>query len=193
MHAASLPLSRVFSTPFHNLLALLGGALLATSPAALIILVLGAQPSRAQSTLTFGPISVPGNSVAFDPDNVYTATQLAAAGANGSLGATPAVEALAFAAAPGQVMIFSASGLVGCCSVANIGPDGYTSSLADLTSVGSISGYQGPALALVGVFTNGDPQGAPPGDYDYSQGFGQPTYAPELNQVFFIGDGLTGT
>ena len=72
-------------------------------------------------------------------------------------------------------MVFSASGLVGCCSVADIGPDGYSGSLSNLESLGSISGYQGTIFALAGVFTNGKPQGAAPGDYNYSLGFGQAT------------------
>jgi N-acetylneuraminic acid mutarotase len=160
-----------------------------------MVLVLGVRPSLAQDTnqVSFGPISVPGTSVVFGPDNVLTAAQLTALGSNGPYGATPAVKALAFPAAPGQAMVFSVSGLVGCCSVIDVGPDGYSESLSNIESLGSISGYTGIQMVLLGVFTNGDPQGAAPGNYNYSLGFGQATFAPQLNQVFFIGDGLTGT
>jgi hypothetical protein len=48
-------------------------------------------------------------------------------------------------------------------------------------------------LALTGVFTNGHPSGSPPASYNYSGGLGATTFSPQLNQVFFIGDGLTGS
>jgi streptogramin lyase len=194
----SLSWSGVIARYFQKKLSMLFGALLGMAPvlaAALTVLVLGLRPSVAQETspVSFGPISVPGTAVIFGPDNVLTANQLDALGSNGPLGASPAVEALAFTATTGQRVIFSASGLVGCCSVVNIGPDGYSGSLSNLEALESISGYEGPSMALVGVFTNGGPKGAAPVDYNYSQGFGQAKYAPQLNQVFFIGDGLTGT
>jgi hypothetical protein len=111
-------------------------------------------------TLSFGPISVAGNAVIFDADNILTAAQLTALGSNGGLGAVAAMEALAFSAAAGQTFAFSASGLVGCCGSAHVGPDGSTSS-SNINSLGSISGFTAPAqLALVGVFTNGSPGGA---------------------------------
>jgi hypothetical protein len=143
---------------------------------------------------SFGPVSVPGTAVIFDPDNVLTAEQLADLRSAGTLSPTPAVKAFTFLAAPGQTFTFSASGLVGCCSTANIGPDGYPNDRANITSLGSISGIVSPnGLPLVGVFTNGSPSGAAPSPYDYSAGLGQASFSPSLNQVFVIGDGLTGT
>jgi uncharacterized protein (TIGR03437 family) len=63
-----------------------------------------------------------------------------------------------------------------------------------IASLGSISGFAAPVdFPLVGVFTDGLPSGSAPASYDYSGGVGQSTFAPLLNQVFFIGDGLTGT
>jgi len=100
--------------------------------------------------------------------------------------------AMTFKAAAGQAFTFSATGLVGCCYVANIGPDGYANVAENITGLGSISGFQAPnALPLVGVFTDGHPSGTPPADYVV--GLNDASYAPALNQVFFIGDGLTGT
>ena len=150
----------------------------------------GQQPA---GDTNFGPISVPGTSVIFDPDHVLSRAQLAKLGSNGSYGATPTVEALTFNAGPNQTFTFSASGLVGCCGSADIGPDGYRGS-SNIDKLKSISGFRAPRqLPLVGVFTNGKPKGAAPPDYSYKKGVGQLSFSPRLNQVFFIGDGLTGT
>jgi hypothetical protein len=141
----------------------------------------------------FGPKSVPGTSVIFDPDHVLTRSELAALGSNGSLGATPAVRALAFNAGQHQTFTFAASGKVGCCGTVNVGPDGYSGS-SNIDSLKSISGFAAPVeFPLVGVFTDGRPKGAAPPDYNYRKGVRLRTYSPRLNQVFFIGDGLTGT
>lgn len=139
------------------------------------------------ATLNFGPTSVPGTATIWDPDSVLTSGQLS------GMGATPAILALSFSAGSGQSFTFDASGLIGCCGAANIGPDGYAGN-TNITSLGSISGYAAfGTVPLVGVFTNGNPTGAAPANYDYSGGVGQASYSPLLNQVFFIGDGLTGT
>lgn len=142
--------------------------------------------------VSFGPITVPGNAVIFDPGSVLSASTLAGLGSNGSLGAVPAILAATFNLGTVQSFTFSASGEVGCCSSINIGPDGY-SGTSDINSLLSISGYDGPPLALVGVFTNGSLYGSAPAAYSYSSGVGQLSYSTVLDQVFFIGDGLTGT
>jgi hypothetical protein len=147
-------------------------------------------PALNASTLTV----VPGTSVIFDPDGTLSASQLAALGSNGPLGATPAVEALTFAAQAGQAITVSATGLVGCCSSADIGPDGYARPTDIFTPLGPISGFVASVqMNLVGVFTDGLPAGPAPASFDYSGGVGQTSFSPLLNQVFFIGDGLTGT
>jgi hypothetical protein len=144
---------------------------------------------------SFGPASVPGTSVVFDPDNVLSAEELSALSANlsgGDLSATPAVKAIQFHSAPGQRITISASGDIDCCDgTPNTGPDGYLPDVG-ITSLGSISGYGGPGFALLAVFTDGNPTGAAPPSYDYSGGTAQSAFAPLLNQAFFIGDGLTG-
>lgn len=151
--------------------------------------------ASAQSN-TFGPITVPGTAVIFDPDSVLMPTQLASLSANlsnGHLSATPAVEAMIFKAAVGRVLTISASGAIDCCNgTPRMGPDGYSPFL-NIVPLGSISGYGGPASALVGVFTDGKPTGSAPANASYPGGTGQSSFAPLLNQVFFIGDGLTGT
>ena len=60
----------------------------------------------------------------------------------------------------------------------------------------SISAYKGPANALVGVFLDANvPSGVAPAGLDFSTpaSQAQASLSPLLNQVFFIGDGLTGT
>ena len=106
---------------------------------------------------SFGPISVPGTSAIFDPDSVLTTAQ------RNKLGGTPAVKALSFTAAAGQIFTFSASGQAGNSVNGTSGPDGFSFSV-DITSLGSISGFVAPvAFPLVGVFTNGAPGGPAPG------------------------------
>lgn len=76
-----------------------------------------------------------------------------------------------------------------------VGPDGGNFNV-DVSSLGDVSGYKGPVGALVGVFmdfnvANGS---SPPATIDFSAlGTAFATLAPQLGQVFFIGDGLTGT
>ena len=43
------------------------------------------------------------------------------------------------------------------------------------------------------MFTNGSPTGSAPASFNYSGGLSQSSFSPLLDQVFFIGDGLTGT
>lgn len=59
---------------------------------------------------------------------------------------------------------------------------------------GSFSGVTAPTSGfLAGVFTTDAPTGTAPASLSYSGlTIGDPSYSPLLNQVFFIGDGLTG-
>ncbi len=171
----------------------IAGSILAIAP---LWLMLAAYTSaNAQPVKSFGPTSVPADSVIFGPDNVLSAAELAEL--SSCCGpdpghAVPAVKAMSFSPAPGQVFELSATGLVTCCDTSTnpyTGPEGlgYES---NISSLGSISGYAGPAFALVGVFTNGSPSGSPPADYSYGGGTAPATFSPQLNQVFFIGDGI---
>jgi hypothetical protein len=62
------------------------------------------------------------------------------------------------------------------------------------TGSGSISGMAAPGAGyLVGVFlAAGGPSGSAPASLDYSSGTSFTSQSPVLDQVFFIGDGLTG-
>lgn len=68
----------------------------------------------------------------------------------------------------------------------------------NISSLGAISGVidnnPGSALALLGVFTTDAVSGSAPARQNYTgTAKNALTYAPLLNQTFFIGDGLTGT
>ncbi len=86
------------------------------------------------------------------------------------------------------------------------GPDGSSSYLIDTpayeggaTSIDNIAGYYGmPVNALVGVFlSDADPNSNPaPTPLDFGSGALGTSFAslaPQLQQIFFIGDGLTGS
>jgi hypothetical protein len=108
-------------------------------------------------------------------------------GADGS-GVLPPLHS--FTAGAGQVVRFSSvEGIV-----SGHGPDGYI----DPRTIGAASGISGitlgSMLALVGVFLdNTEPTGAPPPSLDFTGALNFSSLAPVLNQLFFIGDGLTGT
>jgi hypothetical protein len=110
-----------------------------------------------------------------------------------------------FSAAANQVLSFSSvTGAVGCNFALTNGADGscFPGVSTTITSYGGLSGISanGQNMFLVGVFLdNTEPSGAGPAVLSYS--FGTPgglnttdaSFSPEINQVFFIGDGLTGT
>jgi hypothetical protein len=73
------------------------------------------------------------------------------------------------------------------------GPDGWPETESAIVALGGISGYSGPHGSLVGVFLDAaNPKdGTPPDPLENNTSFS--TLSPALGQVFFIGDGLTGT
>jgi hypothetical protein len=110
-----------------------------------------------------------------------------------------------FAAGANQTLTFSSvTGTVGCNFAITNGPDGtcFPGVNTAVTSYRSISGISAfkANMFLVGVFLNSSqPSGSAPPVLSYN--FGTPGslnttdagFSPLLNQVFFIGDGLTGT
>jgi hypothetical protein len=93
-----------------------------------------------------------------------------------------------------NVFTFSATGLVSCCGDApNISPDGGASSM-NITGANGLSSLSGNGnIPLVGVFTtNTDPFGSvAPSALSFDKN--APTsLSPLLDQVFYIGDGLSG-
>jgi hypothetical protein len=106
---------------------------------------------------------------------------------------------------PNEILTFSSvTGMVGCNFVITNGPDGpcWPGVNTTVTSYGGLSGidvYQ-DNMFLVGVFLDAtEPSGAGPSVLKYN--YGTPgslsttdaSFSPELDQVFFIGDGLTAT
>lgn len=76
------------------------------------------------------------------------------------------------------------------------GPSGNGAAGSSLTSLGAISGYKGPQGPLTGVFLDaGIPStGLPPATLDFTPGgigIDFATLSPLLNQIFYIGDGVT--
>ncbi|HEX4155097.1 MAG TPA: PEP-CTERM sorting domain-containing protein [Acidobacteriaceae bacterium] len=73
------------------------------------------------------------------------------------------------------------------------GTGAYGQTSSDVNGSGSISGITAPGAGyLVGVFLGpGGPTGTAPASLDYTSTDGS-SYSPLLDQVFFIGDGLTG-
>jgi hypothetical protein len=108
----------------------------------------------------------------------------------------PATDAalLTFSAGSNNVFTFAVSGLVSCCSDSpNISPDG-GNSVMNIAGANGLSGLIGNGnIPLVGVFTTDtDPSGSgAPATLTFDKN--NPTsIAPLLDQVFYIGDGMSG-
>ena len=108
----------------------------------------------------------------------------------------------AFPAAPAQVLTFSSvTGAVTCCSSTFNGPDGgvEASGTTDILSYGGVAGVKDDShtMFLVGVFLgSNEPVDPAPARLDFSVGaLGEhfASLAPAIGQVFYVGDGLTGT
>ena len=142
--------------------------------------------------------------------NIFGAghTGAAATPEPGGGGGGIAAPSFTFAAGPSQIVNFSSvTGSVSCCSGGATfnGPDGgtFATGTTDITSFGGIAGilHDNKTMFLVGVFTSDvEPAGAGPARQHFSSAGGGGTTADsffdifvELNQPFFVGDGLTGT
>lgn len=109
-----------------------------------------------------------------------------------------------FPAGPGKVLTFSSvTGLVSFSALDPfIGPDGdpgfHTGHTGtDIDPGGGISGIKadpGPLIFLAGVFLPDAPPAPPaPPKLDFTGNLGFTDLSPQIGQVFFVGDGLTGT
>ena len=165
----------------------IAAALLGTAPRASAEAAVGA-------TSTLGTFTIDGR------DNIFGAGHASAP--NGGL--LPVQIPLPADSAGEAIVVSNASGHVTMgVNAPSPGPDGgYDPDLAtNVTSLGGISGVIGdPGLGafLGGVFTSdSEPTDAPP-TLNYSAVGGNvttsaPFYTPLTDQLFFIGDGLTGT
>jgi hypothetical protein len=138
-------------------------------------------------------LTISGNS------NIFGAGKISApAPGGGTGGKLPAL--YNFAAAAGQVLTFSnISGNVSYApfpEVSNVSGDGRAPFGTNISSYGGISGIRNDnAIAfLVGVFLNdSEPTGSGPSPLDFTNNTSFAELSPQLNQTFFIGDGLTGS
>lgn len=106
-----------------------------------------------------------------------------------------------YSVAPGATFTFRATGIInfyGGPLEEGYPPDGDTNgSMADLEGYGGLSGYVGPAGALLGVFLDDNiPNGTAPERLSFrddATGLAEVDFLrlePGLGQIFFIGDGL---
>lgn len=160
------------------------------SPLALAcVLVLAASPAFAATLVVPGTANIFGAGHAAPP-----------APGGGAPGTLPPM--VTFTAASGQILTFSGvSGTVSCCNSSMTGPDGgpYASGTTDITGTGGISGVRDDqhTMFLVGLFlTDAEPADPAPPALDFSAGqLGENfvALAPQVGQLFYVGDGLTGT
>jgi hypothetical protein len=97
--------------------------------------------------------------------------------------------------APGSAFNFSAVGITDGAGTGPTGPDGsYLFGMTDYGLGVAPAGSVG-VLGLVGVFLdNSTPTGgSQPAGLSFAGGLNFTTLSPGLNQIFWIGDGLTGT
>lgn len=98
----------------------------------------------------------------------------------------------------GRTLTISAAGSAWWGNTAGSnGPDGGLFSAAtNISALGPISGFSAPRSGhLLGLFLAGDPTGNPaPANFSYPDAASMTaaSFTPELQQIFFIGDGLTG-
>lgn len=100
--------------------------------------------------------------------------------------------------ASGNVLTFSVSGTASVDGSCFAGPDGgcYADE-SGFSPAPASNTYKGPATALIGVFLGDGVTDVTHGpaslDYTDPTNTSAPSFTPALNQIFFIGDGLTGT
>ncbi|MDH5287965.1 MAG: hypothetical protein OEX23_15190 [Betaproteobacteria bacterium] len=98
--------------------------------------------------------------------------------------------------AAGSVLTVSATGGTDYNGCPSTTPDAGNCGNANVAAAFGISAFVGPANSLIGVFLDASvPGGAAPAGLNFSTpgSLAQASIAPQLRQVFFIGDGRTGT
>ena len=132
--------------------------------------------------------------------DIFLASQPGGASVTGYFGTdtAPGASPVAFDVSGGAALTFSAIGTTSvdgsCFAGADGGCYGDQSSFSPAPASGT---YKGPADALIGVFLDGSTTDVSMGlaSLDYTQAGNRAlaSQTPALDQIFFIGDGLTGT
>jgi hypothetical protein len=132
--------------------------------------------------------------------DIFLATQPVGTSIMGYFGAdaAPANSPVALGVMAGATLTFSASGSASVDDSCFAGPDGGCYADESGFSPAPASGtYKGPAVALIGVFEGPGVTAVDSGpaslDYTQAANTALASQSPALNQIFFIGDGLTGT
>ena len=133
-------------------------------------------------------------------DDIWLAGQPAGASASGYFGTdtVPANAPVGISVVGGGALTFSVTGSSSVDGSCFAGADGGCYPDQSGFSPPPASGlYNGPASALVGMFLTGATPtiaGGPAGlNYQAPGNFSLSSYTPSLGEIFFIGDGLTGT
>ncbi len=133
--------------------------------------------------------------------NIYGADHSGAAATPSPGGSSPGPGPAGGTAPPfcpvigGDTITFSITGLISFGGgTGTHGPDGYASGNFDFGSFNGIAGFRNHrGSALYGVFTGPvEPADPSPVRLDFVGKTSSSAFAPELDQIFFIGDGLTG-
>ncbi len=108
----------------------------------------------------------------------------------------PANAPVAFSVAPGATVTVSATGSTSVDDSCYAGPDGGCYADQSFFSPAPASGtYKGPADALIGVFLDSSVTDVSMGpaslDYTVAANTDLASYSPALDQIFFLGDGMT--
>lgn len=110
---------------------------------------------------------------------------------------SPVLASTGLALTAGSTLTIAATGATDYNGCASLTPDGGgPCGGGSFPAALGVSGYNGPINALIGVFLDAStPAGAAPPALDFSTpgSLAQATVSPQLRQVFFIGDGRTGT
>jgi hypothetical protein len=171
---------------------------------ALGVLVTGAAASAARNSRPATSIRQAAAAASIDPstvtvnadDNIWGAGLTAPPDPGGGGGGELPVDVpLPPTASQLTVTLSNVTGSISCCSGANAnGPDGQPGG-TNISGYGGLSGITDGSdrFYLVGVFlANGQPS-TPPPTLDFTDNHSFSTLPPALGQVFFMGDGLTGT
>jgi hypothetical protein len=142
-------------------------------------------PSGSSSTLTIDAV-----------DNIYGAGLSQAPDPGGNGGGKVPVD-VPIPSGTTWISVSDVNGTVGNAVGVTNGPDGRAGT-SSITATGSISGLTDSTslFYLTGVFLDGpqpSPASTPPTTLNFSDNHSFTSLSPELDQVFYVGDGLTGT